>query len=371
MGDQPGDRLASLDGLRGLAAVVVVVHHSLLAIPAIAAGSSSTDWLAHTPLHLLWAGSEAVYVFFVLSGLVLTLPVLRAPILWRRYFPSRLVRLYLPVLASVAFAAILVVLVPRGHADGRSSWIDAHDGAVSVGSLLRNASLAAPDWLNSPLWSLRWEVLFSLLLPVSAVLTSAVRRRWWLLVGSGVVASAIGLSAGVPALTYLPMFLIGAGLAVGVNDGGIRVPQRWWPWITVACLFGITASWWLPGTVLPRIAGIVVAGSATGLVASAACWSAARSGLSARVPQRLGLLSFSLYLVHEPIIVTLNLLVPVRLVPLAALVAVPVSLLVAAVFFRTIEAPSHRLAKRAGALSAASLAPRSDRWSLRWGRRAD
>jgi peptidoglycan/LPS O-acetylase OafA/YrhL len=84
---QRSARVTSLDGLRGLAAVVVLVHHALLAAPVFAAayyGGSVADrvggmaWaFIYTPLHLIWAGTEAVYLFFVLSGVVLTFPILR------------------------------------------------------------------------------------------------------------------------------------------------------------------------------------------------------------------------------------------------------------------------------------------------------
>lgn len=73
-------RLTSLDGLRGLAALVVLAHHALLTM----SGFSSVYWaepfpswvtpFAYTPLHALWAGQEAVLVFFVLSGAVLMVP---------------------------------------------------------------------------------------------------------------------------------------------------------------------------------------------------------------------------------------------------------------------------------------------------------
>ncbi len=84
----PTGRWKGLDGLRGLAAIVVVLHHSLLTSPSLAlayfggpkAPVGSPSWLlTYTPLHLVWAGPEAVLVFFVLSGFVLTLPVLTSP----------------------------------------------------------------------------------------------------------------------------------------------------------------------------------------------------------------------------------------------------------------------------------------------------
>jgi peptidoglycan/LPS O-acetylase OafA/YrhL len=79
-------RLRSLDGLRGVAAIVVVAYHSLLISPSLAEivvnnqpaePGSFWDLLLHSPLRILIAGNEAVIVFFVLSGLVLTLQVRR------------------------------------------------------------------------------------------------------------------------------------------------------------------------------------------------------------------------------------------------------------------------------------------------------
>jgi uncharacterized membrane protein len=75
-------RVRSLDGLRGVAALIVVVHHALLTSPTLArvnygAVPGSVHgflwWMTYTPLHLIWAGPEAVFVFFVLSGFVLFL----------------------------------------------------------------------------------------------------------------------------------------------------------------------------------------------------------------------------------------------------------------------------------------------------------
>lgn len=104
-----GNRVSSLDGVRGLAAVVVLLHHAIASLGPLGdvyfsrPAPAGLEWLVNSPLHLIWAGPEAVYVFFILSGVVLTLPALRRRYEWKSYYPARLLRLYIPVLAAIAF----------------------------------------------------------------------------------------------------------------------------------------------------------------------------------------------------------------------------------------------------------------------------
>lgn len=347
MGETRSVRLTSLDGLRGLAAVVVLVHHSLLTIPSIAADEPQAGWIVHTPLHVIWAGNEAVYVFFILSGLVLTLPALRRRMVWRSYYPSRIVRLYVPVVASIALAVVLAMLVPREGMTGRSPWMESHASPLSVASVIRNATLISPDWLNSPLWSLRWEVVFSLLLPIYVALTVWARRWWWIVGAGALLLSAAGSFAGVAAVTYLPMFLIGGAIAVAIVDDRVTVGQRAWPFVITVCLLGITSSWWVVGDFLPQISVGLVIASAAGIVTAASAWTAGRRFLDRRALQWLGRISFSLYLVHEPIVVSIGLMMPKPEGWAVPIIAIPVSLGAAYMFFRAVEAPSHRLARRA------------------------
>src|SRR5262249_34360593 len=122
-------RVRSLDGLRGVAALVVVMSHSMLLIPSVDAaslGSHRRDlawWFTYTPLHATLASEEAVGVFFVLSGFVLPRAFDRALFSWRAYYPSRLVRLYLPVIGALAFAALTVAFLPRSALGNASVWL--------------------------------------------------------------------------------------------------------------------------------------------------------------------------------------------------------------------------------------------------------
>ncbi len=354
-GPASDDRLRSLDGLRGLAAAVVLLHHSLLVQPTLSApyyghdASSSAAWFVATPLHLMWAGGEAVLVFFVLSGFVLVRQQTgphRLP--WAGYYPSRLVRLYLPVVAAVLLAAISAWIVPRAAlADRQSEWMRDHQGPVTVWSILRNTTLASPDFLNSPLWSLRQEVVFSLLLPMAVLAVVLVRRARLAVAVPVILLSALGSTLDNVWLTYLPVFLVGALLASAHGHRRLRLPGVGGPLLAGLGVLLVTARWW-SGPVDDRVPLLVPAAvlvGASAIVVVAIGWDPARRLLERRTLQWLGKVSFSLYLVHEPIVVLIGTLFPERWAWLVPVVAIPVAVAVAAVFRRWVEAPSHRLAK--------------------------
>src|SRR4051794_6481330 len=155
-------RFTALDGLRGLAAMVVVVPQALRTNPAFGSLEGQLGpgdwswWLLNTPFRLVWAGPEAVLVFFVLSGFVLTLAALRASAgFWRAYYPQRLIRLYLPVWGALVATLVLAWAIPRNAAIGDSVWLASSDVAATRRTLLKDFTLTNPSLLDGPLWSLR------------------------------------------------------------------------------------------------------------------------------------------------------------------------------------------------------------------------
>ena len=87
------------------------------------------------------------------------------------------------------------------------------------------------------------------------------------------------------------------------------------------------------------------------LVALLATWRPVQRTTEGRIAQWLGSRSFTLYLVHEPVTVTVALLLTARgygSVGWVSLLALPLSLLVTAGFYRLVERPSLLLAGAVG-----------------------
>jgi peptidoglycan/LPS O-acetylase OafA/YrhL len=380
-GTTTAGRLGSLDALRGVAALIVVVHHVSMTIPAVSSAYASSKgvavwsigwWATESPLKILFAGPEFVLVFFVLSGFVLTRAVLRKPRYdWVAYYPRRVVRLIGPALVSVLFAAGLAFVLPR-DASRATGWLaNQGDPDLSLGALGSAVALLVgkkyPD-VNPPLWSLSMEMWFSLLLPLGVVIALLSRRvtSGWLL---GLLAvSALGYVAGVDAVSYLPAFAIG-GLVAADEDGFKRLGSRldghrWsgaaWTALTLAAIAVLTLHWYLRPVVHGAVADeLTLALRVPGALLLVLCaWLSPglSRGLSARTLVWLGRVSFSLYLVHFPIVIGVAYAFGADDRWIAGLIAIPAALLVAQGMYTCVERPSQHVARAVGVWASRSVA---------------
>jgi peptidoglycan/LPS O-acetylase OafA/YrhL len=350
--EAPSRRLAGLDGVRGLAALFVVVNHVFLrAFPGYPVDTAPfwAGWFIY--------GRFAVVVFIVLSGFSLALaPVRRG---WRldglsRFARRRALRILPAYWAALVFSLAVAWLVvpPPGEAlpDLRS---------VLVNGLLVQNLVSAPT-PNRAFWSMAVEAQLYILFPLLLLM---VRRRGALVMVAAVtlVVAAVGLAG--PHVSHLDFIVIqsppdlAALFAVGmlsaciVSVGGSR--STWpWAWLAVAAAAPVLAAIWWQGSVwtldnllwvdlaLGPAIGCLLAGLATGRPAPLLRL------LDARPMKSLGLSSYSLYLTHGPIVVVayeglvagrVSPGVPAFLVSLA--LVLPVTIVVARAFSAVFERP--------------------------------
>ncbi len=178
---RPG-KVQYLEGLRGIAAMQVVLLHF------VSGFMPDTAQHAWPPLRVLFDGHTAVYVFFLISGAVLT-PSFARPGAFLGKLAKRVVRLGIPVAAAAAIATALLALLPDAHLRAAaltgSAWLAMDSSGaptlahlareIGLDSLLlgyREATLFAPladhlplmeHSLDAPFWSLHLELYGSLL----------------------------------------------------------------------------------------------------------------------------------------------------------------------------------------------------------------
>jgi len=368
-------RIRSLDGLRGLAAVIVLISHSLMTVPVLAETHYGTERIAnaghplwiftYTPVHALWAGTEAVYIFFILSGLVLALPVLYGKTFdWLAYYPRRITRLYLPVIAAVLLASAIVKLMPRTDDVRLGSWLVARPNDYSLMSVVQDMILlGGVSRVVSPLWSLRWEILFSLLLPLYIAFAKKWPSLWPVKISILVALIALGEAISSSYLSYLPMFAIGVLFATEWTSikkfslviNRFRNPfirSIAWASLIAVAVFALTGQWILNGILGSSAKSLLTLPMAvTGaclLIFCAAYYPAFRNLLERSSFQWLGRISFSLYLTHEPIVIGIRFAFPHAPVAITICIGAALSIGVAQAFFLLIESRTIIWARSAG-----------------------
>lgn len=360
-----GNNLPLIDVLRGLAAFWVVLFHVRVdlwvglreiqnGLPGAGAFDQLMAWFS-VPMAF---GGSGVMLFFVLSGFCVHLPLAGGKAFaWKPYAARRFFRIYPPYLAAVVLTLGCELL---------ARVIDPTGATSPIGTVLRSVFMVqnyGPDagqMIGNPsLWSLPVEMELYVVYPLFL----------WMLRRFGVWPTVLAVSA----VSATPLLF---HQALPALDGGFI--QYWLIW----CSGALLAERWKTGG-LPRPGAIHVVIMFTAFAIAAglhwkglnhwvACqfWAVGyglvlwfvlmKPSLAAAVPVRLlkvlvwmGALSYSLYLVHFPLFRVageawksafgskpVNLLVPL----IAAVLVVPV----AGLFYRFVEAPSHRLARSMG-----------------------
>ncbi len=231
--------ISALDGLRGLAILLVLVCHS---DAYSAAYGSPWPSLFHMLAGYAYTG---VILFFILSGFLLFLPYARGLVASRRWPNVRTfyVRRVLRIL-PIYYAALLLTILATAHTGGWNAvtQIGKNQLALSATLLfgLNSKAFFFATGMDGPLWSLTIEWQFYLVLPWIALLLAflvgsqggqsieeqpARLRRLAFALG-GLVAFGLGARA-VAAVAHYSW-----GYAVPTDAGGVRG-------LVVALLYGM------------------------------------------------------------------------------------------------------------------------------------
>lgn len=353
-------RLTELDALRGLAALMVVVHHDLFASRVL-----DGSLLRQTPLRGLDAGRPFVLLFFVLSGFVLSRSLgektLDGPY-YVTWMVQRAVRLLVPAAASVLLAAALYRLfadpVWAAHGNQWFSWNwSASPTLVTVAA--QSALVTQPD-LNAALWSLAVEWRLSFLIIPAVWFARSSRHGGLALIGVSLALAGIAggsaptaIYAGTDPFSILRSTLyftlpFALGVALDRSDlCRLEVDRA----VVIAAVLACVG--------LARVEGDIAAFLWSALVIwTVQLRSPLRTWLRMALPVWLGRVSFSLYLIHVPLMLGAFHALHDRLPPVGiAAIAIGSSVAAAAVFHRAVEQPALVLARalrpRAGMSGAA------------------
>ena len=312
-GSAPGDRMFRPDvqGLRAVAILLVVLFHAN--IPGFGGGYVGVD------------------VFFVISGFVITGVLLREQASTGSTsvlaFYARRARRIIPAATLVIIATVLAAYFFLGSVIGRSTAVDGQWASVFLANFHFSASATnylASQRPPSPLqnfWSLAVEEQFYIVYPMAFILVAglftrrSLRSRIGIVLGAtAVVSYALSIawtSTNASSAFFSPLTraweLALGGLVAVSSDNLRRLPSSVAAGISWVGLGGImTAAFVLnsastyPGSLvaIPVIgAGLVIAGGAVQPRWGVECV------LQLRPFQLLGLVSYSLYLWHWPIII--------------------------------------------------------------------
>lgn len=245
------DRLKYLDGMRGIAALIVVMHHGILLFTfGLYSGNPLQSkfpwdmWLAKQPFVLFFAGNFSVAVFFLLSGFVLSHVFLRSASGPLALAAKRYVRLTVPITAANLLSLLLCCLtllipfirfyIPSGPGF-HGTW---HSIPVALRNCLWEALYKAtiagthgPAY-NGVLWTMRIEFIGSLVLIAGFTIAKAVTKSPQ--AAANVAAVMAFVLAALFWQSHLALFAYGV-LFYRVAMNGLPT-GRWWAVVAVPLL---------------------------------------------------------------------------------------------------------------------------------------
>jgi len=302
-----------LDFLRGAAALYVVIGHArghLFAGGAVLTEQGALQWHDYVMLALLQLtsmGTEAVILFFVLSGFAMAHSLPRSGSTLG-FYKKRLIRIWPPYLAAVACAfviagVILMSPVPNAVTAAVNETVWDWRTAVAMAFYAKVGTI-----LTGQFWSLPQEVLFYALCP----LLLATRKRIAAFCMLAAVLTAVGiplfgvqydLTGGVPFRHFLFSLLFFFMTGAVVYHHQHRIPRLSGRVLLVTFLVSFVVIWFVKYRVFGGwnlVTNVMVAPIAVLLIGNVPASLYGRNWLN------WGHFSYSLYVFHMQILVFIS-----------------------------------------------------------------
>ncbi|HET9517945.1 MAG TPA: acyltransferase, partial [Actinoplanes sp.] len=210
-------RITGADGVRAIAALMVVLHHLFQRLDM----RQQEPWLQETQRFLM-KGSLGVSVFFVLSGLLLSYPFWMA-YLGKRAYPSigHYIRRRAARIIPGFYAALLVSYWVGLHLFPDAPWVQRRLLAGLTFSSGFHWMTFFPTEANGPLWSIGFEVVSYVLMPLAMLGLFWMGRKRGRAFGWGYWAGVIAVTLAVNAwiLSTLVPAEFGKGWQYGITGG--------------------------------------------------------------------------------------------------------------------------------------------------------
>lgn len=333
-----------VDTFRGLAVLSVMAFHFTVALDRPLFPADGYHYDGRFP-GWLEAGRYGAHVFFVISGLVIALTLVRSETALE-FARRRFARIYPAFLCGVTLALVMTAVLGPPF------------GPRELTDYLANLTLAAPHlgqpWIDGSYWTLLVEAKFYL---VCGLAYTLLRRNFWIgLIGYGLTAAAVAQRWTWGAHKWLfsdltPYFLVGVSAwlfcferrrcAAGLCLAASLLLEGYYN-------FGLPRTCAFEGVCLHRapdaVAWAYLAATIGGLLVLLAV--GVRRGIGPLT--WIGRISYSLYLAHAFIGLWVIRTLKADHVPdLAAMAAaVMVSFTVAGLMFALVEEPGHRFLLR-------------------------
>lgn len=245
---------AHLDLIRAVAAWAVMCGHLRALFFVDFAQLQSPSFLLKTAYFVTGFGTEAVLVFFVLSGFLISSAIFgrlaKGSWSWRDYAIDRASRLYVVLIPGLLFGFLWDKL---GSTIFASSGMYSHPlqsfasavvqnrmgGGTFVGNLLFLQTIVCqPFGSNGPLWSLANEFWYYVLFPVLlAAGIACIARSVLRALALTILAVAVAGFVGWHILVGFPIWLAGTALVVAYRNRPLTSKA----WLTVYVLVSVSA----------------------------------------------------------------------------------------------------------------------------------